>query len=70
MHASRLTLMALAVAGGLHGAALAQDPAPPSAGASILAWTPDQQRYGYRNMEKLTPVEVVPRGAQVRRCGG
>ena len=66
MHASRLTLMALAVAGGLHGAALAQDPAPPSAGASILAWTPDQQRYGYRNMEKLTPVEVVPRGAQVR----
>ena len=66
MHASRLTLMALAIAGGLHGAALAQDPAPPSAGASILAWTPDQQRYGYRNMEKLTPVEVVPRGAQVR----
>ena len=66
MHASRLTLMALAVAGGLHGAALAQDPAPPSAGASILAWTPDQQRYGYRNMEKLTPVEVVPRGVQVR----
>ena len=66
MHASRLTLMALAIAGGLHGAALAQDPAPPSAGASILAWTPDQQRYGYRNMEKLTPVEVVPRGVQVR----
>ena len=66
MHASRLTLMALAIAGGLHGAALAQDPAPPPAGASILAWTPDQQRYGYRNMEKVTPVEVVPRGAKVR----
>ena len=66
MHASRLTLMALAVAGGLHGAALAQDPAPPPAGGSILAWTPDQQRYGYRNMEKVTPVEVVARGAKVR----
>ena len=66
MHASRLTLMALAAAFGLHGAALAADPPPPPAGGSILAWTPEQQRYGYRNMEKVTPVQVVPRGAKVR----
>ena len=66
MHASRLTLMALAAAFGLHGAALAADPPPPPAGGSILAWTPEQQRYGYRNMEKVTPVEVVARGAKVR----
>ena len=66
MHASRLTLMALAAAFGLHGAVLAADPPPPPAGGSILAWTPEQQRYGYRNMEKVTPVQVVPRGAQVR----
>ena len=66
MHASRLTLTALAAAFGLHGAALAADPPPPPAGGSILAWTPEQQRYGYRNMEKVTPVEVVARGAKVR----
>ncbi|CAN7496508.1 beta-lactamase family protein [Phenylobacterium sp. LjRoot164] len=66
MHASRLTLMALAAAFGLHGAALAADPPPPPAGGSILAWTPEQQRYGYRNMEKVTPVHVVPRGAHVK----
>jgi CubicO group peptidase (beta-lactamase class C family) len=66
MHASRLTLTALAAAFGLHGAALAADPPPPPAGGSILAWTPEQQRYGYRNMEKVTPVEVVARGEKVR----
>lgn len=65
MHASKLFL-ALAVASGLHGAALAADPPPPPAGGAILAWTPEQQRYGYRNMEKITPVHIVPRGAQVR----
>lgn len=64
MHASKLFL-ALAVASGLHGAALAADPPPPPAGGAILAWTPEQQRYGYRNMEKVTPVHIVPRGAQV-----
>ncbi|WP_312161468.1 serine hydrolase [Phenylobacterium sp.] len=66
MHANKLILTAMALTAGLHGAALAQDPAPPPAGGSILAWTPAQQRYGYRNMEKVTPVHVVPRGAQVK----
>lgn len=66
MHAIRLTLGTMALATALHGAAFAQDPPPPPAGGSILAWTPEQQRYGYRNMEKVTPVHVVPRGARVR----
>ena len=66
MHKIKLTLAAMTLAGGLHGAALAQEPPPPPGGSSLLTWTPEQQRYGYRNMEKLTPVEVVPRGVQVR----
>jgi CubicO group peptidase (beta-lactamase class C family) len=38
---------------------------PPSMGASILAWTPAQQEYGYRNMEKFAPVRVIARGDAV-----
>lgn len=66
MHAIKITLTAMTLACGLSGAALAQEPPPPPGGGSILAWTPEQQRYGYRNMEKVTPVHVVPRGAHVR----
>jgi CubicO group peptidase (beta-lactamase class C family) len=56
--------------GGLMTAALASSAwaadAPPQPGAGILSWTPAQQAYGYRNMEKLAPVAVVKRGAKVR----
>lgn len=39
--------------------------APPPMGASILMWTPDQQKTGYKSMEKLTAHKVVKRGAEV-----
>jgi CubicO group peptidase (beta-lactamase class C family) len=40
--------------------------APPPTGAAILTWTPEQQLYGYRNMEKLGPAAVVAHGEHVR----
>jgi CubicO group peptidase (beta-lactamase class C family) len=55
----------LALACALAGPALAADPPPPG-GAGILTWTLDQQKYGYRNMEKISPHHVVARGASVR----
>ena len=58
MHKIRLTLAAMTLAGGLHGVALAQEPPPPPGGAGLLTWTPEQQRYGYRNMEKVTAVHA------------
>lgn len=36
-----------------------QSPAP----ARLLYWSPAEQLYGYRNMEKVFPHVVVPRGA-------
>lgn len=39
---------------------------PPKAGAAVLSWTPDQQAWGYANMEKVAPARVVARGAAVR----
>jgi hypothetical protein len=45
--------------------ALAADPTPP-VGAGVLTWTADQQKYGYKNMEKLEPAHVVRRGDHVR----
>jgi hypothetical protein len=42
--------------GGLD-AAPADPPLPPG-GAAILTWTPEQQAWGYRNMEKIGPVRV------------
>ena len=47
------------------GPARPAGPAVPPAGASILVWTPDQQAWGYRNMEKVAPVRVVARGETV-----
>ena len=67
--------IALTVAAALLAACNAPKPAPapkaaasglPPGGASILTWTPEQQLYGYRNMEKIAPVGVVRRGAYVR----
>ena len=49
----------------LLGAPARAETAPPG-GAAILAWTPAQQLWGYRNMEKVGPVRVVKRGARVR----
>jgi CubicO group peptidase (beta-lactamase class C family) len=59
-------LLLAAVAGLFATSALAADPPPPPAGGAILSWTPAQQLYGYRNMEKVTPVHVVKRGEHVR----
>jgi CubicO group peptidase (beta-lactamase class C family) len=55
---------AMLVAGAVH-ADSPQTP-PPNAGAAILAWTPDQQAWGYRNMEKVAPAAVIARGGAVR----
>jgi hypothetical protein len=41
------------------------DPPLPPGGAAILTWTPEQQAWGYRNMEKLAPVRVFKRGKTV-----
>ena len=41
------------------------DPPLPPGGAAILTWTPEQQAWGYRNMEKLVPVRVFKRGNTV-----
>jgi CubicO group peptidase (beta-lactamase class C family) len=48
-------------------ASMAADPVPlpPHEGASILTWTPEQQAWGYRNIEKLFPVSVIARGSHV-----
>jgi len=41
------------------------DPPLPPGGAAILTWTPEQQAWGYRNMEKIAPVRVFKRGETV-----
>ncbi|HEX3915081.1 MAG TPA: serine hydrolase [Steroidobacteraceae bacterium] len=58
--------------GGLAAAATATatatataDPPLPPGGAAILTWTPQQQAWGYRNMEKIAPVRVIRRGKSV-----
>lgn len=58
-------IIAAAACALLAGAACAAD-APAQPGASILAWTPAQQAYGFRNMEKMAPFQTVRRGARVR----
>lgn len=49
---------------GVLNAAGADPPLPPG-GAAILTWTPEQQAWGYRHMEKLAPVRVFKRGKAV-----
>jgi CubicO group peptidase (beta-lactamase class C family) len=41
------------------------DAAPPPGGAAILSWTPEQQAWGYKNMEKVAPVRIIKRGEKV-----
>lgn len=55
---------ALAMAVVAPGLAIAQE-SPPPMGASILMWSPEQQKSGYKSMEKLTAHKVVKRGAEV-----
>jgi CubicO group peptidase (beta-lactamase class C family) len=59
---------AVALAGllcaGQAGTAPANPPLPPG-GAAILSWTPEQQAFGYKNMEKIAPVRVIKRGTTV-----
>jgi CubicO group peptidase (beta-lactamase class C family) len=43
----------------------ASDPPLPPGGAAVLTWSPAQQAWGYRNMEKVAPVQVIKRGATV-----
>ena len=63
---TRLLLVAGSLIAALVAApALAADPPPPPAGGALLTWTPAQQAYGYRNMEKVAPAHVVKRGATV-----
>jgi len=50
--------------GSLLGAVPADPPLPPG-GAAILTWTPEQQAFGYKNMEKIAPVRVIKRGKTV-----
>lgn len=45
---------------------LAADPPLPPAGAAVLMWNLDQQKFGYKNMEKLSPAHVVKRSGSVR----
>ena len=60
-----LVLGACALAIAAASAARADDQTLPKGGASILMWTPEQQAWGYRNMEKVAPVRVIARGDHV-----
>ena len=60
------TFASLALCGIVSSAFAAADPDHlPPGGASILTWTPEQQAWGYKNMEKLAPFRVIKRGDAV-----
>src|ERR1700742_2477770 len=62
----RKTLAALTLAAIFGNAFAAADPEHlPPGGASILTWTPEQQAWGYKNMEKLAPFRLIKRGEKV-----
>ncbi|MGA0600094.1 serine hydrolase domain-containing protein [Caulobacter sp. KR2-114] len=67
MKALWTAVLGLAAATVLAAPATAADPpvAFGGGGASILMWTPEQQAWGYRNMEKIGPVAPVKRGEHV-----
>ncbi len=47
-------------------AAVGDKPNPlPPGGAAILEWTPEQQAWGYKNMEQINPTRVIKRGDRV-----
>jgi CubicO group peptidase (beta-lactamase class C family) len=61
--------LALAIAATFGAVALATaEPAPnplPKPGAAVLTWTPEQQLWGYRHMEAISPARTVRRGRAV-----
>jgi CubicO group peptidase (beta-lactamase class C family) len=60
------TFASLALCGIVSSVFAAADPDHlPPGGASILTWTPEQQAWGYKNMEKLAPFRVIKRGDAV-----
>jgi CubicO group peptidase (beta-lactamase class C family) len=59
-------MAALAVFAASPASAIAGEAPLPPGGAAILAWTPDQQAVGYRNVEKIDPSRVIRRGPHVR----
>src|SRR5258708_32774327 len=65
----RKIFLKAAIGFGLFSAAVScaasADPPLPPGGAAILMWTPEQQAWGYRNMEKIAPVRVFKRGKTV-----
>ena len=60
-----LGVAALFAFGAFTSALAADQVSPPAGGAAILMWTPAQQAWGYRNMEKVAPVRTIRRGAHV-----
>jgi CubicO group peptidase (beta-lactamase class C family) len=63
--AGRFAFAALLLATAAAGAAASADPPIPPGGAAILTWTPEQQLWGYRHMERISPARVVARGPAV-----
>lgn len=59
-------IAALAAFASSPASAIAGDAPLPPSGAAILAWTPEQQAVGYRNMERIVPTRVIRRGGHVR----
>jgi CubicO group peptidase (beta-lactamase class C family) len=47
------------------GSGASADPPLPKGGAAILMWTPAEQAWGYRHMEKITAVSQIARGNAV-----
>jgi CubicO group peptidase (beta-lactamase class C family) len=70
---SFMTLLAagglLALAGGVGCADSGDNSGAPTVlppgGAGVLTWTPAQQEWGYKNMEKMNPARVIKRGTVV-----
>lgn len=56
------------VAGGARGVDGSQAPPAvlPQGGAGVLTWTPEQQQWGYKNMEQMNPSRLIKRGRWVR----
>lgn len=62
-----LLAVGVLLSGGVSQADSSKAPAVlPPGGAGILTWTPEQQEWGYKNMEKMNPTRVIKRGATVR----
>ena len=56
---------ALLMSGGAHAALGDKPNPPPPGGAAILKWTPEQQAWGYKNMEKINATLAIKHGGHV-----